>query len=452
MGYACFSKQDLGKLTKEEIKCLFIASRFEGDLEGNVNMGYLFIQRCLEIKRSTEFRGEIKCGGMITIIAKALGFTNWVEQLTPVNGSNVLDLAGLASMQMLVEIRGNDTTYSWLVKGKHRCFLPNAADSDNRNGSDVDTDTDTDEIPASFLDPEVWEKRGRFRAAKNLNRPDRKCREKAVTRCGCKASISFKWDHRSDSWYVKDFLAEQNGHDPIPMNQMSHREVTEGDKIRIKALINSGVKPSITMRNLTQSAGGIRELGFLKKDLYNTCEKFKREEIKDGDKETGDYKGFGKVIAFDATYKVNAYQNSFVVVVGVNHHRKTVPLGVALIANEKIDTCEWVLQQLLEVGGNVAPYIVVTDGDNAMASAIKTVFPHAHHRLSLWHIMHKIKGHTNKRFCNGFMKCVYGARTPIEFEEAWEDFMKAYDIVRDKKWAQNMYNDKDKWAEAFMVG
>ncbi|XP_021769825.1 protein FAR-RED IMPAIRED RESPONSE 1-like [Chenopodium quinoa] len=244
------------------------------------------------------------------------------------------------------------------------------------------------------------------------------------------------------------------------------------------------------MRNLAQSAGGIREIGFLKKDLYNTCEKFKREEIKDGDTKTvlayllgktasdpsfflrytrddhdgidkmfwcdgicqAYYKAFGKVIGFDTTYKVNAYQKPFVVVVGVNHHRKTVPLGVALIANETTDTYIWVLEQLKEAGGNVAPYTFITDGDKAMAAAITEVFPRAHHRLCLCHLMRNIKGHTNKRFCSGFMKCVDGARTQAEFEEAWEDLMKAYVALRDKKWAQDLYKDKEKWAEAFMVG
>uniref|UniRef100_A0A803N0W6 MULE transposase domain-containing protein n=1 Tax=Chenopodium quinoa TaxID=63459 RepID=A0A803N0W6_CHEQI len=244
------------------------------------------------------------------------------------------------------------------------------------------------------------------------------------------------------------------------------------------------------MRNLAQSAGGTHEVGFLKKDLYNTCEKFKREEIKDGDTEIvlpyllgktasdpsfflrytrddhdgidkmfwcdgicqADYKAFGKVIEFDTTYKVNAYQKPFVVVVGVNHYRKTVPLGVALIGTKKPDTYIWVLEPLNEAGGNVTPYIVVTNGDKAMAIAIEEVFPHVHHRLCLWHLMCNIKGHTNKRFCSSFMKCVDGARTPAEFEEAWEDLIKAYDAVRDKKWAQDLYNNKEKRADAFMVG
>uniref|UniRef100_A0A803MYH6 SWIM-type domain-containing protein n=1 Tax=Chenopodium quinoa TaxID=63459 RepID=A0A803MYH6_CHEQI len=165
----------------------------------------------------------------------------------------------------------------------------------------------------------------------------------------------------------------------------------------------------------------------------------------------GNYKTFGSVIAFDMTYKVNAYNKPFVVIVGVNHHRKTVPLGVALVTNEKTVTYIWVLRQLLEAGGNVAPYTVVTDGDKSMKLSIEEVFPYAHDRLCLWHLMRNIKGHTNRRFCSGIMKCVDGARTPSEFEQAWEDLMKAYDEVRDKKWAKDLYNDKHKWAEAFMV-
>ncbi|XP_021737230.1 protein FAR1-RELATED SEQUENCE 5-like [Chenopodium quinoa] len=245
------------------------------------------------------------------------------------------------------------------------------------------------------------------------------------------------------------------------------------------------------MRNIARNAKGIRGVGYLRKDLYNTCEKFKKEEIKDGDTESvlayllgktasdpnfflrytrhpttgvlekmfwcdeisqGDYKAFGSVIAFDTTYKVNAYHKYFVVIVCVNHHRKTVPFGVALVANETTYTYIWVLKQLLEAGGQFHPYTVVTDGDKAMEKEIRAVLPKADHRLCLWHLMRNVKGHTNRRFCNGFMKCVDGARTPNEFEEAWEDLMKAYPKVRDKKWEKVLYSDKSKWAEAFIVG
>lgn len=270
----------------------------------------------------------------------------------------------------------------------------------------------------------------------------------------------------------------------------SQREISEAEKIRIKSLIDSGVKPAVVMRNMADKAGGLHHVGFLPSDLYNTCEKFKREEIKDGDTETvmayllgkqaGDptfflrytrdettngiskmfwcdgicrknYKAFGTVIAFDTTYKVNAYQKPLVVIVGVNHHRKTVPFAVALVTDETEQTYRWVLQQLLEAGENITPYTVVTDGDRAMANAIRAIFPNAHHRLCLWHLMRNAKTNGNKRFCSGLMKCVDECSTPMEFEEAWEELMTTYK-VREHKWAQEMYEKKEKWSEAFMHG
>ncbi|XP_021714625.1 protein FAR1-RELATED SEQUENCE 5-like [Chenopodium quinoa] len=260
----------------------------------------------------------------------------------------------------------------------------------------------------------IWCNREGFREAKHLLRPDRKRKEKPITRCGCTAMINFKWDHLKDSWYVKSFVAEHN-HALIPMNQVyferTFRDVSEADQIYMKSLID-GVKPSITMRNIARNAGGLRGVGFLKKDLYNACEKFKKEEIKDGDTETvlayllgktasdpnfflrytrhpkngiekmfwcdgisqGDYKAFGSVIAFDTTYKVNAYQKPFVVIVGVNHHRKTMPFGVALVTNEKTDTYIWVLKRLKKDGGGVTPLLLSQMGTSLWQAQLKKYF------------------------------------------------------------------------------
>lgn len=271
----------------------------------------------------------------------------------------------------------------------------------------------------------------------------------------------------------------------------SHREVTAADKIRIKSLINSGVSPCVAMRNFIQEAGGDpHHVGFLPVDMYNTYEKIKKEEIKDSDTEAvmayllgrqssspgfflrhtrdqvngidklfwcdrrcrDDYKAFGRVIAFDTTYKVNAYKKPFVVIVGVNHHRKTVPFAVALITNEKEDTYTWVLEQLLEAGDNLVPYTVVTDGDKAMANAIKVVFPGARHRLCLWHLMRNVKVNSGSNgFCSGFMKCLDHCRTPEVFEETWEKLV-SHHKVQKQQWAINLYKDKEKWAECFMQG
>ena len=97
------------------------------------------------------------------------------------------------------------------------------------------------------------------------------------------------------------------------------------------------------------------------------------------------------------------------------------------------------------------PETVLTNGDKAMANAIKAVFPHACHRLCLWHLMRNAKGHGGDKFGVGLIKCVNKYRTPNDFEKGWEGLV-SYHGVRDKKWAIELYNDKEKWAEAYLRG
>ena len=56
---------------------------------------------------------------------------------------------------------------------------------------------------------------------------------------------------------------------------------------------------------------------------------------------------FGDVLAFDTTYRTNAYKKPLVVLVGVNHHHQTMVSGCALLMDESIGTYEWVLETFL---------------------------------------------------------------------------------------------------------
>lgn len=163
-----------------------------------------------------------------------------------------------------------------------------------------------------------------------------------------------------------------------------------------------------------------------------------------------DYKTFGHVLAFDTTYKCNAYNKPFVVLVGVNHHRNTIPFGCALVVNEREDTFVWVLERLIESGDGFKPLTVITDGDRAMANAIAKVLPQATHRLCLWHIMRNVKGNIKGNFRDGFMKCVK-CRTPKDFENAWKELIGVYDI-EGRRWVKDLYESKEKWAEAYLRG
>ncbi|XP_056690209.1 protein FAR1-RELATED SEQUENCE 5-like [Spinacia oleracea] len=277
-------------------------------------------------------------------------------------------------------------------------------------------------VDGKFTSKNLMCSREGVRQLKYLENPNRKRPSRPETRYGCQAVIKFKWNPSDDSWFVRDFVGVHD-HELVSPSEVqfirSHRSLSYADKLRIKALINSWVSPPVTMRNLVQQAGGPDKLPFLKKYLYNACQRIKKEDIPDKGTEVvfvylfgkqntdlgfflkytrdrdnaldklfwcdgtscNDYRAFDNVIAFDTTYKVNAYHKPLVVIVGVNHHRQSVVFVVSLVSHEKEETFKWILEQLTEAGDNVAPYTVLTDGDKAMANAISVVFPKAIHRL-----------------------------------------------------------------------
>ena len=99
-----------------------------------------------------------------------------------------------------------------------------------------------------------------------------------------------------------------------------------------------------------------------------------------------DYTSFDDVLAFDTTYRTNAYKMPLVVLVGVNHHHQTVVFGSALLIDENINTYEWVLETFLLAMMNKKPISIVINGDKAMCKVIKMVLPYSCHRLSSWHL------------------------------------------------------------------
>ncbi|KAL4324634.1 hypothetical protein GQ457_11G029750 [Hibiscus cannabinus] len=311
-----------------------------------------------------------------------------------------------------------------------------------------------------------------------MNLPNRKKKEKPIIRVGCQAFIKFKFYERYQYWKVENFHAEHN-HKMVKPTHVSYirsfRKISELDEIKIKSMHNSGIAPNRIMRHFVNEVGSVENVGFISKDLYNFLHKIKREEVKDGDAETvmahtrdelgnleklfwcdgisrTDYKEFGHVLAFDTTYKCNAYNKPFVILVGVNHHRNTVPFGCALVVNENVDTYVWVLEQLIAAGDGYKPVIVITDRDKAMANSISKVLPEARHRLCLWHIMRNIKHNGNHNsFYDGFMRCADKCRTPNDFEQAWNELVDKHK-VGGKRWVQELYEDKEKWAEAYLRG
>ena len=56
------------------------------------------------------------------------------------------------------------------------------------------------------------------------------------------------------------------------------------------------------------------------------------------------YQKYGAVVVFYTTYKVNAYDMTFGIFVGINNHGKTILFGCALLQNETTSAFQWLMK------------------------------------------------------------------------------------------------------------
>jgi hypothetical protein len=92
------------------------------------------------------------------------------------------------------------------------------------------------------------------------------------------------------------------------------------------------------------------------------------------------YNKYKDYVFFDMTFYTNRYNMPFAPIVGVNNHTHTIVLGCALLPDEKTETFEWVFRRWMEAMEGNAPDHIMTDQDQAMATAISNVFPLSIHR------------------------------------------------------------------------
>ncbi|GJU45032.1 FAR1-related sequence 5-like protein [Tanacetum coccineum] len=101
------------------------------------------------------------------------------------------------------------------------------------------------------------------------------------------------------------------------------------------------------------------------------------------------YKEFGDIVSFDATFNINKYNMKFVPFIGIDNHGKCVTLGSGMLLHEDTQSYTWLLTAFMTAFLK-EPTMIVTDQDGAMKRAIEAVFKKAKHRLCMWHIMQKI--------------------------------------------------------------
>ncbi|GJZ48613.1 FAR1-related sequence 5-like protein [Tanacetum coccineum] len=168
------------------------------------------------------------------------------------------------------------------------------------------------------------------------------------------------------------------------------------------------------------------------------------------------YKEFGDIVSFDATFNSNKYNMKFVPFIGIDNHGKCVTLGSGMLLHEDTQSYTWLLTAFMTAFLK-EPTMIVTDQDGAMKRAIEAVFKKAKHRLCMWHIMQKIPSKICKEIYNEtdfkerFDKIVWNMFIePLEFEEKWAQLIEDFGL-QSHKWLKKMFNLREIWIPAYFI-
>ncbi|CAA0831418.1 Protein FAR1-RELATED SEQUENCE 5 [Striga hermonthica] len=182
-------------------------------------------------------------------------------------------------------------------------------------------------------------------------------------------------------------------------------------------------------------------------DFGRLCNVFWRDSLM---KE--DYRMYGDVVVFDTTCR-NTNNLLCAPFIGVNNHRKNVMFGCAFIADEKVQSFEWLLEVFKESMEGQCPVMMFTNEDVVIGNAVEKVFPGIRHRLCWWHLYHdavsqsgNLKG--DKCFDDAFNKCLSGCTNESEFESCWNS-MVSKNLLNDHSWFKRLHDLREKWSTAF---
>ncbi|KAJ1388901.1 Zinc finger, CCHC-type superfamily [Sesbania bispinosa] len=268
----------------------------------------------------------------------------------------------------------------------------------------------------------------------------------------------------------------------------THRKLSEVDILEMNNMRNAGITTPQIYGSFASQSGGYNNVGFRKRDLYNEIGRQRMLQLSDAkgaikhlrerEQNEGsmfwrhttdsegrlqrlfwcdgqcqvDYKLFGDVLAFDATYRKNKYHFPLVVFSGINHHNQSTIFASCLVADETEETYVWVLEQLMVAMKGKMPSAVITDGDLAMRNAIKRVLPNAHHRLCAWHLCRNAASNVkNPKMVSMFRKCMLGDYEVSEFKHGWEVMVKEFRL-EENNWVKELYEKKRMWATAYIRG
>ncbi|GKC68130.1 FAR1-related sequence 5-like protein, partial [Tanacetum coccineum] len=134
------------------------------------------------------------------------------------------------------------------------------------------------------------------------------------------------------------------------------------------------------------------------------------------------YKEFGDIVSFDATFNSNKYNMKFVPFIGIDNHKKCVTLGSGMLLHEDTKSYTWLLKAFITAFLK-EPTMIVTDQDGAMKRAIKAICKEIYDETDF-------KDRFDKIVWNMFIE-------PLKFEEKWAKLIKDFGL-QNHKWMTKM--------------
>ncbi|KAG8378594.1 hypothetical protein BUALT_Bualt07G0001800 [Buddleja alternifolia] len=166
------------------------------------------------------------------------------------------------------------------------------------------------------------------------------------------------------------------------------------------------------------------------------------------------YNYFSDTVTIDTTSLTNKFEIPLISFVGINHHGRSVLLGCGFLGHESVESYVWMFRAWLMCMQGRHPQVIVSDQSKLLYKAVSEVFPQARHCYCLSYIMHRVpeklgglKGYEAiKRQLN---KAVYDSLKISEFENFWGEMTNQHSL-RDNKWLQSLYEDRQRWAPVYL--
>ena len=174
-------------------------------------------------------------------------------------------------------------------------------------------------------------------------------------------------------------------------------------------------------------------------------------------------------IIYDTSHGTNKYGLKFAGFTSIDSNGQTVILACSLLTSETEDSFAWTFSEFLMVFKR-PPIAIFTDGDGAMAAALRTVWPLTTHLLCTYHLQKNLYVHikplftysANKDVWRTFLKHWWGIckkqdiDSCSEFDTEWNELIDITDICRTsdnektfndaKSWLQTLHSRRKQWA------